>query len=283
MNDAQPLHIYAVSDATGKTGWRVVNAALLQFDTKNVKPKRVGWVQDEAAVLQVVQMAAKTGGLIFHTLVSPQLRRVMLDAGRRHGIITIDLLGPALTRLTEALHISPKAEPGLFEQLDDEYFARIDAIEYTVKHDDGRNAAELADADLVLVGVSRTGKTPLSVFLSYRGWRVANVPIILDMDPPAQLFKVDPRRAVALVIEPERLLSIRQARSKRLSNNLALDYASKRHIAQEIEWFRQILLRGVWPVVDVTYRSIEETASEIMDLVRPHQKTDLVLGQFKER
>jgi regulator of PEP synthase PpsR (kinase-PPPase family) len=226
--------IYVVSDATGKTGWRVVQAALLQFDSSRAEIKRIGGVQDEETVQSVVEQAAQTGGLVVHTLVSPQLRRTMLHAGRQRGIITIDLLGPVLTRLTEALEISPKAQPGLFEQLDDEYQARIDAIEFTVNHDDGRHPEDLQDADLVLVGVSRTGKTPLSVFLAYRGWRVANVPIIRDMEPPPQLFDVDPKRVVALVIEPDRLVAIRKVRAKRLSQSHLFNYAGIKHIEQEM-------------------------------------------------
>ncbi len=268
-----PLTIYVVSDATGKTGWRVVQAALLQFDDSEVTIKRVGGVIDAAAVSAVMEEAAGTGGLVVHTLVSPELRRIALEAGRRRGIVVIDLLGPVLTRLTEVFQASPKAVPGIFEQLDDEYFARIDAIEYTVNHDDGRNPEDLKEADLVLVGVSRTGKTPLSVFLAYRGWRVANVPVVLNLDPPAQLFRVDPRQVVALTIDAERLLSIRQVRGQRLSRGLAFDYATRNHIVEEMAWFRKVLRRGVWPVVDVTYRSIEETASEIMEMVRPRRRT----------
>jgi len=274
MKATEPFTIYVVSDATGKTGWRVVQAALLQFDASHTVIRRIGGIQDEAAVSAVVDEAADAGGLVVHTLVSPELRRVILDAGRRRGIITIDLLGPVLTRLTEALRISPKAVPNLLEQLDREYFSRMDAIEYTVSHDDGRNPEELADADLVLVGVSRTGKTPLSVFLAYRGWYVANVPIILDVNPAPQLFDVNPRRVVALVIEPDRLLSIRKARAKRLSGDYLYGYATPRYIEEELEWFRQVLRRGVWQVVDVTYRSIEETASEIMDMVRPRRRPE---------
>lgn len=269
-----PLHIYIVSDATGNTGWRVVEAALLQFDASNIAVERVGGVQDEAGVHAAMEQAEKTRGLVIHTLVSPSLRRAILEGGRQRGIITIDLLGPVLTRLTEALQISPKAVPGLFRQLDDEYFARIDAIEYTVNHDDGRNPEQLDRADLVLVGVSRTGKTPLSVFLAYRGWRVANIPIVLGVDPPAQLFRLDPRRVVALTIDGERLRSIRRVRARGLSKGLALQYAARKHIAEELEWFRRVLRHGVWPVVDVTYRSIEETASEVMEMMRPRRRPD---------
>jgi hypothetical protein len=269
-----PLHIHIVSDATGKTGWRVVKAALLQFDASNVVVERVGGVQDAAGVHAAMEQAEKTGGIVIHTLVSPSLRRAILEGGRQRGIITIDLLGPVLTRLTEALQISPKAVPGLFKQLDDEYFARIDAIEYSVNHDDGRNPEQLDRADLVLVGVSRTGKTPLSVFLAYRGWRVANIPIVLGIEPPPQLFRVDPRRVVALTIDWERLRSIRRVRASGLAKGLALQYAARKHIAEELEWFRRVLRQGVWPVVDVTYRSIEETASEVMEMVRPRRKLD---------
>lgn len=269
-----PLHIYIVSDATGKTGWRVVEAALLQFDASNIVVERVGGVQDEAGVHAAMSQAEKTRGLVIHTLVSPSLRRAILEGGRQRGIITIDLLGPVLTRLTEALQISPRAVPGLFRQLDDEYFARIDAIEYTVNHDDGRNPEQLDRADLVLVGVSRTGKTPLSVFLAYRGWRVANVPIVLSIDPPPELFRLDPRRVVALTIDRERLRSIRRVRAIGLAKGLAMQYAARKHIDEEMEWFRRVLRHGVWPVVDVTYRSIEETASEVMEMVRPRRGPD---------
>ena len=265
--------IYVVSDATGKTGWRVVQAALLQFDSSKAEIRRIGGVQDEESVRSVVVGAAKTGGLVVHTLVCPQLRRTMLRAGRQHGIITIDLLGPVLTRLTEALELSPKAVPGLFEQLDDEYYDRVDAIEFTINHDDGRHPEDLQDADLVLVGVSRTGKTPLSVFMAYRGWRVANVPIIRSMEPPSQLFDVDPKRVVALVIDPDRLCAIRRLRAERLSRSHKFQYAGLKHIEHELEWFRQVLRRGVWPVVDVTYRSIEETASEIVEMLRPRPRS----------
>jgi len=269
-----PLHIYIISDATGKTGWRVVEAALLQFDASNIVVERVGGVQDEAGVHAAMEQAEKTRGLVIHTLVSPSLRRAILEGGRQRGIITIDLLGPVLTRLTEALQISPKAVPGLFRQLDHEYFARIDAIEYTVNHDDGRNPEQMDRADLVLVGVSRTGKTPLSVFLAYRGWRVANVPIVLGIDPPLELFHMDPRRVVALSIDRERLRSIRRVRASGLSKGMALRYATTKHIAEELEWFRRVLRHGVWPVVDVTYRSIEETASEVMEMMRPRRRPD---------
>ncbi|NQT13516.1 MAG: kinase/pyrophosphorylase [Planctomycetes bacterium] len=269
-----PLHIYIVSDATGKTGWRVVEAALLQFDASNIVVERVGGVQDEAGVHAAMAQAEKTRGLVIHTLVSPSLRRAILEGGRQRGIITIDLLGPVLTRLTEALQISPRAVPGLFRQLDDEYFARIDAIEYTVNHDDGRNPEQLDRADLVLVGVSRTGKTPLSVFLAYRGWRVANVPVVLGIDPPPELFRLDPRRVVALTIDRERLRSIRRVRAIGLAKGLAMQYAARKHIDEEMEWFRRVLRHGVWPVVDVTYRSIEETASEVMEMVRPRHGPD---------
>jgi regulator of PEP synthase PpsR (kinase-PPPase family) len=268
---SRQLCVYAVSDATGKTGWRVVQAALMQFDTSDVLIERRGGVQDEESVRRVVEAAAEAGGLIVHTLVSPDLRRVMLEAGRRHGIITIDLLGPVLTRLTEALRISPRAVPGLFQQLDDEYFARIEAIEYTVDHDDGRNPEDLDEADLVLVGVSRTGKTPLSIFMAYRGWRVANVPIVLDVQPPSQLFQVDRRRVVALTVDAERLIAIRKIRAKRLSGDLALRYTTPSHVERERLWFQKVLRQGVWSVVDVTFRSIEESAAELMELVRPRR------------
>jgi regulator of PEP synthase PpsR (kinase-PPPase family) len=160
------------------------------------------------------------------------------------------------------------AKPGLLRQLDESYFDRIDAIEFTVRHDDGRNPDDLLQAKLVLVGVSRTSKTPLSIFLAYRGWRVANVPIIANLEPPPALFRVDRRRVVALTIQPHRLVDLRQARLNRMARGVSFDYARPDHIQQELDWADLVVRRGRWSVVDVTKKSIEETAAEIIALYR---------------
>jgi hypothetical protein len=206
------------------------------------------------------------GGTIVHTLVLPELRQEMLTEGRRRHVVTIDLIGPLVARLSETLELAPLAKPGLMRQLDESYFERIGAIDFAVRHDDGRNPEDLAQADLVLVGVSRTSKTPVSIFLAYRGWRVANVPVIANLEPPPTLIDIDRRRIIGLTIQPDRLIQLRQARLKRMTKGLPMDYARMENVQQELDWFGLLLRRERWPVVDVTYKSIEECAAEIISL-----------------
>jgi [pyruvate, water dikinase]-phosphate phosphotransferase / [pyruvate, water dikinase] kinase len=258
--------VYVVSDATGATGRRVVEAALAQFSGAEVTVDQVPGVREVRDIEQLIQKAAQVGGTIVHTLVVPELRQAMLAEGRRRHVVTIDLIGPLVARLSETLELSPMARPGLLRQLDESYFERIGAIDFAVRHDDGRNPDDLSQADLVLVGVSRTSKTPISIFLAYRGWRVANVPLIVDLEPPPALFQVDRRRVIALTIESSRLVKLRQVRQARMVRGVSLNYASVEHIQQELDWADLILRRERWPVVDVTNKSIEECAAEVIDL-----------------
>jgi len=258
--------VYMVSDATGSTGRRVVDAALTQFSGAEVVVEQIGGVCDADEVRRLVKQAAGVGGTIVYTMVLPELRQVMLDEGRRWHVVTIDLMGPLLARLSESLDLAPLARPGLLSQIDQSYLQRLEAIDYTVRHDDGRNPDDLPQADLVIVGVSRTGKTPLSVFLAYRGWKVANVPIIKDLDPPPALSEVDRNRIIAVTIQPLRLAELRQTRVNRMTRSVPLDYARVEHIQRELDWAALIVRRERWPVVDVTNKSIEEAAAEIVAL-----------------
>ncbi len=267
----EPAHthvVYVVSDATGVTARRVVEAALAQFEGAEVTVEQVPGVRTEKEVKRLVKQAAQGGATIVHTLAVPDLREVMLTEGRRRHVVTIDLMGPLVTRLKDTLELAPLARPGLLRQLDESYFHRIDAINFTVQHDDGRNPDDLPQADLVLVGVSRTTKTPLSVFLAYRGWRVANVPLIANLEPPPALSCVEWGKVVALTIDPQRLVDLRQARVNRMTRGISLDYARMKYVRQELEWADLIVRRERWPVVNVTNKSIEESAEEIISLYR---------------
>jgi len=229
-------------------------------------------VRTAKEVRQVVKEAARVGGTIVHTLALPELRQEILAEGRRRLVVTIDLMGPLVDRLRDTLELSPLAQPGLLRQLDESYYERIGAIDFAVRHDDGRNPGDLPQAELVLVGVSRTSKTPISIFLAYRGWRVANVPLIADLEPPPALFKVKRHRVVALTIQPERLVMLRQVRANRLLRGLAMDYASREHVQRDLDWAELIVRRGRWVSVDVTNKSIEEAAAEITALYERRRK-----------
>ena len=265
--------IFAVSDATGKTAARVLNAALLQFDTQNVSIIRYGEVRSVDRICEICDEAAREGGFVVHTLVSEELRMHMLDEGRKFNVPTIDLMGPLLIRLAAWFKSNPKAQPGLFHAIDAEYDRRVEAIEFTVQHDDGQRSEELHLADIILVGVSRTSKTPLSIYLANQGWKVANVPLILGVQPPSNLFKMPKRKVIALMIDPERLASLRQVRAERLGTKQA-GYADIETIRREVTYAYQLFdRRRDWPLLDVTAKPIEEAAAEIATIIRrkpPH-------------
>lgn len=260
-------HIFAVSDATGITAERVVRAALVQFDDHNIEISRYGDVRSASQIKDIVLEASSRDGIVVHTFVFAKLRHAMLAEGRRHNVTTIDLMGPLLVRLSEQLEMQPRSEPGLFQSFDAGYIQRIEAINFTVRHDDGKNVDDLDRAEIVLVGVSRTSKTPLSVFLATRGWRVANVPILLNMEPPGKLFKLPRHRVVGLTVKPERLVELRRTRTSRMGTP-ARGYADLEHVRAEVAYAYEIFdRRRDWPLVDVTYKSLEEASAEVVALI----------------
>jgi regulator of PEP synthase PpsR (kinase-PPPase family) len=259
--------VFAISDATGTTAERVVKAALTQFEGAKVNINRYGEVRTRDQVREILDEAEASQGIVVHTLVSADLRRMVLTEGRHRGVVTIDLMGPLLARLTALLATAPLSEPGLFRPFDDAYLSRIDAIRFTVDHDDGRNTQELPEADIVLIGVSRTCKTPVSIYLATQGWRVANVPLVLGMKPPAELFDLPKRKVVALMVEPERLAILREARIERLGTP-SQGYADLDSVRREITYAYDLMgRRPDWPIVDMTAKSIEEAATEVVSLI----------------
>jgi regulator of PEP synthase PpsR (kinase-PPPase family) len=274
------IHIFTVSDATGTTAERVVRAALVQFDTKDINLKRYGGVRTRLDIQRIVSEAAAENGFIVHTFVVEELRHAILTEGRAMNVTTIDLMGPLLARLSELLDTQPKRLPGGFQHLfDTGYMQRIDAIDYTVRHDDGKNVHDLDRAEIVLVGVSRTSKTPLSIYLAYRGWRVANIPVVLGVDPPKELFSLPKRRVVGLIIRPERLADLRKVRIERMGTRTK-GYADLEHIRKEVTYAYSIFdLHRDWPLVDVTTKTIEETAAEVVSLIGVPDHDDMMLPE----
>jgi regulator of PEP synthase PpsR (kinase-PPPase family) len=267
-------HIFVVSDASGTTGERVVRAALVQFDDPEITITRYGGVRTVEQIASIVHEAAETSGFIVHTFVYAKLRRAMLNEGRTHNVATIDLMGPLLARLSDLFDAPPRAEPGPFQPFDSAYLQRIEAIDFTVRHDDGRNPQDLEKAEIVLVGVSRTSKTPLSIYLGYRGWKVANVPIALHVDPPPNLFKLPRRRVVCLVVRPERLSELRRVRAERIGTH-SIGYADLDYVRHEMAFAYELYdRRKDWPLVDVTAKSIEEAAAEVVALIGGSKQAD---------
>lgn len=264
MAEGQVLYqVFAVSDGTGGTAERVIRAALTQFE-KPVEVHRFGEVRNVQQVREIVQEAARRNALIVHTLVQPELRQAMFDEARLHNVHTQDLMGPLLERLTDLLEVSPLARPGLYGQ--EEYNRRIEAIDFALRHDDGRHVEELEHAEVILVGVSRTGKTPLSIYLAYRGWLVGNVPIVWGVEPPDILFRLPPERVIGLTVQPGRLTQLRRTRALRMTKAMT-SYADPGHVKEEVQLALEIFRRGGWQVVDMTSKPIEEAAAEVVALI----------------
>jgi regulator of PEP synthase PpsR (kinase-PPPase family) len=215
----------------------------------------------------LIDRVAKVNGIIVHTMVSPEARQQISEQGRLKGVPTVDLLGPLLTRFSDLLEISPLAQPGLDRQLDDDYFRRIEAIDFTIKHDDSMGLSTLDQAEAVILGVSRTTKTPVSIYLSYRGWKVSNIPIILDYPIPAEVFEIDQRKVMALTVKPSRLQLIRLERQMRLKNAEMDNYTDAEIVKTEVNYALDLYRKYSYPVIDVTYKSIEETATDVMRII----------------
>lgn len=270
MESIEDYRIFVLSDGTGQTGKRVLEAALLQFDLP-VMIIRIPHVRSVEQVNEVVADAVRSHSMIVYTLVSVELRQAVHIAGMERGVIVVDLLGGLLSKLQDFLHRTPWGRPGLLYQTDAGYYQRVDAMEYTVQHDDGQKVDDLSDADLVLVGPSRTSKTPVSFYLAYRGWKVANVPIVLGLEPPEPLRELDPRKVVGLTTDPQRLALIRQERLKNMGAQASsATYADLRHIQQEVRYSLRLCKMHRWPVVNVTGKAVEETAHEVINLVAAH-------------
>jgi len=259
--------IFAVSDATGATAEMVVRAALAQFQVAEVEIRRLPNIRTVGEVRRAIETAQASKGIIVHTLVSEELRQAVLREGRERGVEIIDLIGPLLLRMSDQLRIPPLMQPGLFRQLGQEHLHRIEAIEYTFKHDDGQDPLGLDRAEIVFVGVSRTSKTPLSLYLAGKGWRVANVPVILHLPLPGRLMTIDQGRIVGLIVGVERLVELRRARLERKLAPVAEAYAKLEDVRVELSYSRSLFRKAGWPVIDMTSKSIEEAASEVLTLV----------------
>lgn len=256
--------IYLLSDATGETAEKMVTAALTQFKDKPVRIRRVNNVRTKNQVYEALDDALASNALVVYTIVNRELAQLVHDECDGLGLPNIDLLTPLLMKLADSFGRSPKETPGLLHGVDEAYFRRIEAIEFTVKHDDGQEPRNLRQADIVLLGVSRTSKTPLSIYLAHRGWKVANVPLVQGIEPPEQLFEVDSARVVGLVIDPQRLVELRAARLRNLGQDPRAAYADYEQIEDELKFARRYFRGHPWVVIDVSGKSIEETANEVL-------------------
>lgn len=263
--------IYVLSDGTGETATLMLKAALVQFKVPGLKFFRYKNVRNKEQMLSILDHLPEKNGLIAHTLVSPKLRALLSSETKKRNLLSVDLLGPLLEKLSFFFDTDTNKNnsvPGELRVVDEEYFKKIAAIEFTVRYDDGKCLEGLEKADIVLVGISRTSKTPLSIFLSYKGLKVANVPLVFGQAVPEVLFTIDQKKIVGLKIEIEALQRIRMKRLAKFGQDPHGSYASLSHISKEIQYAEDLFAKNKrWPVVNVTDRALEETAAEIARIV----------------
>jgi len=258
--------VYVISDATGQSGLHILRAALVQFEHARTKIMLFHDIDSKAELKKVLVQARSEKALIAFTFVKKEMRDYTGEYCEKNSMFYLDILGPLISNLASYLQQEPLETPSLLRKVDERYYKRIDAIEYTLAHDDGRDAERLQQADIVIIGLSRTSKTPTSFFLAQEGYKVANVPIVPGIPLPEELFKIDQYKIVCLSVDPEILQKVRLARQKQ--SGLKPSYSDFKKIFAEVEFVRDLLRRHRrWKVVDTTNKSIEETAWEIIHYV----------------
>lgn len=258
--------IYIVSDGHGETAKRLVKAAIVQFSKIRHKIVRKSNVLTAEQVEKIVTKAAEAKAVIFYTLVSDDTRAMMSKASAAKLVTTVDLLGPSFTALHDLFKRDRGAKPGLLYTLEHEQIDRMNAIEYTLKHDDGQRPHELSQADVVLVGVSRASKSSTCFYLAYNGIKAANVPLIPEIPPPRQLLDLPPDKVIALRVNVNRLIAIREGRAYNMGIDFDDPYLDKRSIAKEMLATNELIEEHGWHTVEVSYLAIEEIARQIMQL-----------------
>src|SRR5690606_34075810 len=260
------LHLHLLSDSTGETLEMVAKAALAQFDDAEVIRHFWPMVRSLQHLDRIVEELAAHPGLVLYTLVNEDTRRRLEERCRSLGLPHVAPLDSVTVALEDRLGQEAKGRPGRQHAMDDAYFARVDAIQFTIAHDDGIASEEWEEADIVLAGVSRSSKTPTSIYLANRGFKVANIPLVVESPPPASLFQLQRPMVVGLTTAPRRLIEIRRNRLLSLNQKTETAYIDEQRVEQEVSFARRLFADNGWPVIDVTRRSIEETAAAVIKL-----------------
>ena len=260
------LHLHLLSDSTGETLEMLAKAALAQFEGAEVIRHFWPMVRSQQHLDRIMAEIAANPGLVFYTLVNADTRVRLEEHCRTLALPVVPVLDAAVDALEAALGQHPKARPGRQHAMDEAYFARVDAIHYTIAHDDGVGCENWEEADIVLAGVSRSSKTPTSIYLANRGYKVANVPIVVESPPPPVLFGLKHPLVVGLTTSPERLVQVRRNRLISLGQMPETSYVDEDRVGSEVQYARRMFADNGWPVIDVTRRSIEEAAAAIINL-----------------
>lgn len=259
--------VYLLSDSIGETAEFVVKAVANQFVGGDLEIRQNSYVDKESDIEEIIMEAKQTNSIIAYTLVIDSLKDYLNKRANEEQVLAVDLLHPLMNAFITKFDREPICEPRLIRKLDKDYFRKVEAMEFAVKYDDARDVKGIVKADIVLIGVSRTSKTPLSMYLAYKGYRVANIPLVPEVPAPEELFSIPRNRCVGLVISPDKLNDVRRERLKTLGLKPEANYAQFERILEELDYAERVMKRVGCPVVDVSNKAIEETASYIMDIL----------------
>jgi len=268
--------IFVVSGGKGLSGTNVVRAVLIQFPEYKCSIKLVPDVNSKEMIVETVKRVKSKNGVIVHTMVDPNMRKELIGACKEIGVENFDIVGGLSDYLSETLKTEPISKPGLYRMSNLEYFRRVEAIEFTMKHDDGLNVHRICKADIILTGVSRTGKTPLSIYLGMFGWKVANVPLILGHKPPDELYIADSKRIFGLNTTTNYLIAQRTNRVRELGLSADDDYVNPRKVRMELDYARNIFEKGGFYTIKITHRPIETSANEIISVLNDRFPSDKI-------
>ena len=267
-----PHKIFVVSGGVGASGEQLVQTVLAQFPHSIVSVEIVPHVRSERQIDAVLArakalQAQEVQTTLTHTLVDSSLRAYLIRRSEQEGVFTLDLMGTLFARLEQVLDRPSLGLPGLYRQLNKDYFERVAAMEYTMANDDGKSPEKWSQADILLVGISRVGKTPLSLYLSVMGWKTANLPLIPGIDPPQALARMDPQRVIGLTIQPGQLLILRQERQRRMGSIGPGSYTDPQTVFEEVEFALKFCKQRGYTLIDVTDKPVESAADEVIRLI----------------
>ncbi|MEA1940488.1 MAG: pyruvate, water dikinase regulatory protein [Candidatus Caldatribacteriota bacterium] len=259
--------IYIMSDSTGETAQMIVRAATSQFVSDNIRVKLFAHIESIKDIKGIIEKIEKEKSMIIYTIIKPELKLFLKEESEKRSIVSFDLIGPIIENIERISKISPKLEPGIIRKYDKEYFKRMEAMEFTVKYDSCQGELDLSKADLVILGVSRTSKTPLSMYLAHKGVKVANIILDYEFEPPSGIFDLPKEKVIGLRIEPDKLIEIRSERLKTLGLSDDSIYANKDRILKELKFAEDVYRKVGCTIINIGNKAIEDIATEILKIL----------------
>ena len=266
--------IYIASCGEGINAYNLVQSTLVQFPGNEITVVKMPHIRTESQVDELMQRVRDTESLVVHTIVNSKLRKYVTRQGMNQGIVTIDLMGPVISKIQTFLNEDPIEQPGLYRKIHQVDLKQVSAIDFALSHDDGLHPEDLPQAEIILVGLSRAGKTPLSMYLAVLGWKVANVPFVPSIPMPDIISGIDKRRIIGLDINADQLMAHRKLRQQDLGTSDIYSYSSKEGINNEIVSVRRYFVTNGFSMIDVSNKPIESSAEEIIEMITRRFKQD---------